>query len=707
MGQTRSAPSRSAAIPGHHHHTSSKTRSASNAPAKRLCVRKSERVSRPESDRVRGSPDNDDVDDVDVESDDNDEKLLPGDERVAGTREERTARDLEEEEESPAGRDHGRVVHEAAVRVSLLLDPRVGGRGRDCGCGGSSKLRSGGPRRDGRPEEDQDHASDPPAEAMENKPSGSRVRSGSGVSTSAGPPGSSIEPGVPVPVPVPVAEERTSARGRRRRSRSEPASAEPSSLAGSDHHNDHYHPHHPHPPAGTDTTTRSNSNFCAVSTVDPGHPHPPRTRSPPPAGGPTGFPGTIPKLIVTREPSPSRSPPSPCYATGLGLGLGLGLGGTQSEQDDESPCSDSGCGGSPALMRSPRKLSSCSSVGLSSASSFEEEEEDEEDYTASDAESGLSMVPTRCTSTGSPDDGTYNKPWQKLKTMVHYSPFVLSFKKRYPWVQLAGHAGNFQAGEYGRLLKRYCECEHQCLQKLMGDILQPYVPGYHGVVQRDEQDYNVMDDLLADFNSPSIMDCKMGSRTYLEEELSKARERPRLRKDMYDKMVAVDPEAPTEQEKVQQGVLKPRYMQWRETLSSTATLGFRIEGLKKADGTCNTNFKKTKCREQVKQTLVDFVDGNIQILELYLQRLEELRSVLEKSEFFRTHEVVGSSLLFVHDATGQARVWMIDFGKTVPLPSPLTLDHRTPWQEGNREDGYLWGLDNLIDIFNTIRPRSP
>lgn len=69
-------------------------------------------------------------------------------------------------------------------------------------------------------------------------------------------------------------------------------------------------------------------------------------------------------------------------------------------------------------------------------------------------------------------------------------------------------------------------------------------------------------------------------RTYLEEELIKARERPRLRKDMYEKMVAVDPQAPTEEERAQQGVLKPRYMQWRETLSSTATLGFRIEGIK-------------------------------------------------------------------------------------------------------------------------------
>lgn len=426
-----------------------------------------------------------------------------------------------------------------------------------------------------------------------------------------------------------------------------------------------------------------------------------RNDSDPASHGPPGgqsYPGTIPKLIITRDPSPTRSQGTPAVLsdrTEPGTGSCL-----DPHPDDESPCSDSGCGGSPALMRSPRKLSNSSSIGLSSASSFEESEDD---FTGSDIESSLSPARSLC----SPDDGTGNKSWQKLKTMVHWSPFVVSFKKRYPWVQLAGHAGNFQAGEYGRLLKRYCECEQQCLQKLMKDTLRPHVPGYYGVVQRDEQDYNLMDDLLADFDSPSIMDCKMGSRTYLEEELIKARERPRLRKDMYDKMVAVDPGAPTEQERAQQGVLKPRYMQWRETLSSTATLGFRIEGIKKSDGTCNTNFKKTKHREQVMQALEDFVGGNTQILKLYLQRLEELRSVLEQSHFFRTHEVVGSSLLFVHDASGKARVWMIDFGKTVPLPDPRTLDHRTPWVEGNREDGYLWGLDNLIDILSSMLPQTP
>lgn len=68
-------------------------------------------------------------------------------------------------------------------------------------------------------------------------------------------------------------------------------------------------------------------------------------------------------------------------------------------------------------------------------------------------------------------------------------------------------------------------------------------------------------------------------------------------------------------------------------------------------------------------------------------------------------QVVGSSLLFVHDGSGNANVWLIDFGKTTLLPDGQTLDHRIPWQEGNREDGYLLGLDNLIGILESITER--
>lgn len=72
--------------------------------------------------------------------------------------------------------------------------------------------------------------------------------------------------------------------------------------------------------------------------------------------------------------------------------------------------------------------------------------------------------------------------------------------------------GSFHVGDYGTLLKRFCEGERQCYLKLMEDTLRPFVPAYYGVVQRDEQDYNMMDNLLTHFNTPAIMDCKMGSR---------------------------------------------------------------------------------------------------------------------------------------------------------------------------------------------------
>lgn len=94
--------------------------------------------------------------------------------------------------------------------------------------------------------------------------------------------------------------------------------------------------------------------------------------------------------------------------------------------------------------------------------------------------------------------------------------------------------------------------------------------------------------------SPRTHVLHLSCRTYLEEELTKARKKPSLRKDMYQKMVEVDPEAPTEEEKAQRAVTKPRYMQWRETISSTATLGFRIEGIKVRLVRCGLRLRRTR-----------------------------------------------------------------------------------------------------------------
>ena len=45
-------------------------------------------------------------------------------------------------------------------------------------------------------------------------------------------------------------------------------------------------------------------------------------------------------------------------------------------------------------------------------------------------------------------------------------------------------------------------------------------------------------------------------------------------------MILIDSGAPTAEENDGKKVLKPRYMIWRESLSSSQELGFRIEAIK-------------------------------------------------------------------------------------------------------------------------------
>lgn len=55
----------------------------------------------------------------------------------------------------------------------------------------------------------------------------------------------------------------------------------------------------------------------------------------------------------------------------------------------------------------------------------------------------------------------------------------------------------------------------------------------------------------------------------------------------------------------------------------------------------------------------------------------------------------------MHDSQ-KAGVWLIDFGKTVSVPEGLSIDHNSPWEVGNHEDGYLIGIENLILLFGDL-----
>lgn len=163
--------------------------------------------------------------------------------------------------------------------------------------------------------------------------------------------------------------------------------------------------------------------------------------------------------------------------------------------------------GSPRGPLPLRKLSSSSASSTGFSSSYDDSEED----ISSDPERILDHN-SAFLHTLDQQKPRVSKSWRKIKNMVHWSPFVMSFKKKYPWIQLAGHAGSFKAAANGRILKKHCESEQRCLDRLMADVLRPYVPAYHGDVVKDGERYNQMDDLLADFESPCVMDCKMGIR---------------------------------------------------------------------------------------------------------------------------------------------------------------------------------------------------
>lgn len=185
----------------------------------------------------------------------------------------------------------------------------------------------------------------------------------------------------------------------------------------------------------------------------------------------------------------------------------------------------------------------------------------------------------------------------------------------------------------------------------------------------------------------------MGTRTFLESEVKKSSARP----DLYQKMIAIDPSAPTEEEHAAQAVTKLRYMQFREEQSSTCSQGFRIEAMKCRGSPPVTDLKTVKSRDEVLDTLGLFLGGKEDVRQRLLKRLCEIRARIERSEYFRTHEVVGSSVFMIYD-DNKVGVWLIDFAKTNKLPDGITVNHRRRWVQGNYEEGLLFGLDQLVSV---------
>ncbi|KAL1501898.1 hypothetical protein ABEB36_007135 [Hypothenemus hampei] len=271
------------------------------------------------------------------------------------------------------------------------------------------------------------------------------------------------------------------------------------------------------------------------------------------------------------------------------------------------------------------------------------------------------------------------------------------------WFQLSGHPDSLAPAGPGTVWKKRSpnsdDTERIVYEELLQDpLLKDIVPKYYREVEYHGELFIELQDLLHGFQDPYVIDIKMGTRTFLESEVKKRI----ARSDLYQKMIAIDPTAPTEEEHRQKAVTKLRYMQFRELQSSTCSQGFRIEAMKCRGAPPVTDLKTVKSQEEVVRTLDTFLGGREEVRQRLLTRLSETRSKIEQSEFFKCREVVGSSLFIIYDDS-KVGVWLIDFAKTNKLPEGKTVNHRTPWVQGNYEEGLLFGFDRLISIIESIR----
>lgn len=264
-----------------------------------------------------------------------------------------------------------------------------------------------------------------------------------------------------------------------------------------------------------------------------------------------------------------------------------------------------------------------------------------------------------------------------------------------------------------------------------------------------------LQNVLFKLKQPFVMDCKMGMRSYEESECSSKKPR----KDLFERLLKIGGSGYLTAEELEQGwITKHKWMSTRDKMSSTYDLGFRIDGIAgqgtfkvKADEFSGINDRATvialfqcflelpflegamieKAEQMVSLPLKDDKDAQgrkrkrsstmplrldnlwrraskeslgarINLAQRIMNDILRLRDGVQKSAFFQSHEFIGSSLLFAIDCNCQSCVHLIDLAKTRGLPDGITVDHRSRWELGNHEDGFLFGVDSIVSCWQEV-----
>lgn len=260
----------------------------------------------------------------------------------------------------------------------------------------------------------------------------------------------------------------------------------------------------------------------------------------------------------------------------------------------------------------------------------------------------------------------------------------------------AGHASGFLVTEEGHLLKKLSNEESKIEVQIFDEIqatndpIGEFTPHYYKTKTIEDQDYCEMENLLQNFQSPAVMDIKLGKRTFVNAPGNDCK-----REDLYEKMIKVDPEGPTEEEHEEKCVTKHRYLSFRDQRSTTKGLCCRIEGIKYRDSII-PNPDKKKVLQNI-STLSDFtknlelfMQNDPSLASIFYEKLKSLENVVKSSPVAQNSNLIGSSLLFIHDQSSVG-LNVIDFGKTRKLT-----------ENEEKDDGYLEGISNLVSVFKLL-----
>lgn len=332
--------------------------------------------------------------------------------------------------------------------------------------------------------------------------------------------------------------------------------------------------------------------------------------------------------------------------------------------------------------------------------------------------------------------------------------FVSRKSTRNMTLQAAGHTGNVlrcndneEDKQPAHILKKLEPDEALAYERMYENDFDPihtYVARFFGEVAMDPPDeapdnqapdsYIRLSNLLKGFARPFVMDCKVGVRSFAESECKSAKPRP----DLLQRMEQIKPNEATTEEKEAGFITKHRWMTFRDRLSSTHSLGIRVDGITGPNviKLQQSDFASSCERHQVVRELLDFlppprwrtseerkaaasnpsfeasrppcetediVIRKLELARLFRERIAALQAACEASPFFQRHEFVGTSLLLAVEASPpKAEGFLIDFAKTCPVPDGISVDHRSPWVLGNHEDGVLFGLENCTSCWDEV-----